>query len=216
MKASILFLLIELSLCASSQVSNEKKLEYMSDQNLSKAIYFAKENKRPLLIYFNSVDCHSCEMFSSEIMANDSVVSALKSKYLCVNASIQTADGRKYSKQYKAFNLPQLVLVTSDQKVHYIVEMKMDKKHIVRQAKNFLSVGGMRDQVLLLQITKHITWDEACTEMGASYARIDYRKKAEENPDQLVFDRTLNLDMFGKLKEAYLAEWNVQKSRKRK
>ncbi len=183
----------------------------MTEGNLTKAIEFAQQNNRPILLYFNSIDCHGCEVFSSEVMANDSVVLALKNKYVCVNATVETRDGRKYSKKFKVYNLPQLVLLTPDQKVHFIVEMKLDKKHTIRQTNNFLSVGGMRDQVLLLQSTKQITWEEACVEIGASYARLDYRKNPDGQALEMVYDRTLNMEMFAKLNEAYLDEWHVQK-----
>ena len=167
------------------------------------------------MLYFNSLDCHGCEMFSNLVMNDKEVGEYMKSTYISVNANVEQGDARRISNRFKAFNLPAVVLLNPDQDFFYTCDLKLDKNVLLNQAKNFFNAVALREQIILLQKTKHISEEEAQIEIGESYARIDFRRNPAADPSNAFETRALGLKYFQKCGEAYMYEWDEQKLKAR-
>jgi hypothetical protein len=203
-------ILIALLFCFQLQAQH-KKLDYLVGQNLEKAIDFAKEQGKSSLLYFNSLDCHKCEQFTDSVMSEDSLIKSLKSKFIMLNINLQEDEGKLIIKRFKIFDFPAIILLTPDQKLSYTVKLKMDWKNITSQCLSFLNVSGFRDQVLLLQKTNKLDWDQACIELAKSYGKRDYKKYPTADPIERYHDRLLDMDIFKVCKDAYLESWNTER-----
>lgn len=215
-KLFLLIIIIGLfgSLKAQSDSKNSK-LSYMLDNGVMQAMNYAKTKSKPVLLFFNSVECHSCELFTEMVMTNKDVVSYAKNTFISVNANIENGDARRISRKYKAFMLPAVVLVSADQEFEFTCNLSLDKEKIMYQMKNFFNAVALREQILLLQKTNHLTFEEASRQIGASYAKIDFRKTPSADPEELFEARALGMKYFNDCGDAYFEEWMEQKTKTR-
>lgn len=192
-----------------------EKLKFLSDDDLERGMLFAKEQSRPVMIYFNSWDCASCEKFAANVMSVDTIQSFLKSKYICLKANVDNADASAYARNFKVAKLPQIVLVSRDQESYYLLDMKLDVDITVRQAAYFLNAMALKEQTILFQKTNSTTFEKSLEAMAKSYAKRDFNKNSELNPEDLIFSRCLKMKIFDKFSLAYRKEWAEIKQKKK-
>ncbi|MBI3235633.1 MAG: thioredoxin family protein [Bacteroidetes bacterium] len=210
---STVFALI--TLAVSAQTANKANLTYMIDNGVYQGLSYAKQKSKPVLLYFNSVDCHGCEMFSNMVMSNNDVINYTKSNFVSINANIEQGDARRISRKYKAFMLPALILINPEQDFEFTCNLNLDKDKVLFQMKNFFNAVALREQILLLQKTNHLSFEEAAKQIGASYAKIDFRKNGTADPEQLFEVRSLGMKYFNACGDAYFEEWMEQKTKMR-
>lgn len=195
--------------------SKNVKLNFMLEQGVTKGLEYAKTQSKPVLLYFNSFDCHSCEQFTDMVLTQKEVVDYAQSAYININANITNADARKVSRKYKAFMLPVVVLLNPDQNFEYTCKLSLEKDNLIQQMKSFFNAMALREQIILLQKTNNLSFEESARQIGASYAKIDFRKNATGEPELLFAERSLGMKYFEQCGEAYFKEWQVQKSKKK-
>jgi hypothetical protein len=202
------------SMMTSTKANAQKTgLNYMLSSGVDQGFSFAKEKSKAVLVYFNSNECHSCEQFTGQVMSDDGVAQNITADYVSINANIKNIDARKWSKKFKAYDLPAVVLVSPEQDFFYTCSLKLDKEVLLAQIKNFFNVVSFRNQILLLQRTKSISFEEACDEMGASYGKIDFKRNPNVEPEDAYSMRTLNMKYFDKCLDAYIDAWDQQKNK---
>jgi len=204
---SICFVLSSLMVFSQEKSRTLDKLTYLSNSDLDKGIAYAKEKSKPLMIYFNSLQCASCEKYVESVMSEDTVEKYLKAKYICVKANIKNDDVAKFAKKFQFQNLPQMVLISPDQTMHYMVEMKLDAEMTIKQAAYFLNAVALRNQIELYQKTNNIDEEKASEAMAISYAKRDFKKTPTANIEDLLFSRCLNMKQFQNFIEYYRKEW---------
>jgi len=185
----------------------------MSANGVFQGLEYAKTKSKPVLLYFNSTECHSCGKFSDAVMSDHEVAEYAKHTYINIYANIENADARKMSRKYKAYMLPAVVLLNSEQDFEFTCQLSLDKEMLVTQMKNFLNAIALREQILLIQRTNHLSFEEASKQIGISYAKIDFKKNPVGNPEEIFANRSVGMKYFAPCGEAYLEEWKEQKTK---
>ncbi|MBI3232576.1 MAG: thioredoxin family protein [Bacteroidetes bacterium] len=204
---SVCFLCCSLIVFSQEKSRTLDKLTYLSNSDLDKGIAYAKEKSKPLMIYFNSLECSSCEKYVATVMSEDTVEKYLKAKYICVKANMKNDDAARFAKKFQFMSLPQIVLISPDQTMHYMVEMKLDAEMTIKQAAYFLNAVALRNQIELYQKTNNIDEEKASEAMAISYAKRDFKKTPSAHVEDLLFSRCLNMKQFHKFIEYYKREW---------
>lgn len=210
--STILFLF---AFSVSAQTETKANLNYMIDNGVYNGLSFAKQKSKPVLLYFNSLDCHGCELFSNMVMSNKDIATYTKNTFVSINANIENGDAKRISRKYKAYMLPAIVLINPEQDFDFSLSLNLDKDKVLFQLKNFFNAVALREQILLLQKTNHLTFEDASRQIGASYAKIDFRKNPSGDPEDLFENRTLGMKYFNHCGDAYFEEWMEQKTKTR-
>ncbi len=216
---TILFLFISSTLSiqfAASQTPEKpsKKLNYLKNEDYAKAIKYAATENKPVLLFFNSHDCHQCEKFSAEVMESDTFVKSIKNKFVAVNASVNNDDAKKAAIKFGVVKLPLLVLLhSSNQEFFYICEMTMNVDSMSKQADAFTAAKNLYDQILLMSSTNKISLDSASAAIARNYAKRDYTKYKDDGATLHCKSRTLDIKFFVKFKDIYIQEWEIQKKK---
>ncbi len=210
-------LLLFLSFMVSAQEKSYTidKLSYLANSDVEKGITYAKEKSKPMMIYFNSFECSSCEKYVSQVMSSDTIEKYLKNKYVCVKADVKNGDASHYAKKYDVSILPQIILISQDQSIYYKVDMKLDELYTVKQAAFFMNVVALKEQILLYKKTNNVEYDVASETMAISYAKRDYKKNPAATAEENIYMRCLNMKMFEKFMEKYKMEWERLKISKK-
>jgi hypothetical protein len=213
---SFIFFFFSLTISAQEKSYTLDKLTYLANSDVEKGISYSKEKSRPMMIYFNSHECNSCEKYLDKVMSADTIEKYLKSKYVCIKADVKNGDASHFAKKYDISLIPQIVLISQDQSVYYKVEMKLDEMMTGKQAAYFMNVVALKDQIMLYKKTNNSDYDAASDAMAISYAKRDYKKNPSANVDDNIYMRCLNMKMFEKFIETYKMEWEKQKTSKNK
>ena len=70
-------------------------LSYMIDNGVFQGLNYAKQKSKPVLLYFNSADCHGCELFSNMVMSHKDIATFTKNTFVSINANIEQTDARR-------------------------------------------------------------------------------------------------------------------------
>ncbi len=216
---TILFVLISMVLSISFAVAQtpakpSKKLNYLQSDGYAKALKYAATENKPVLLFFNSHDCHQCEKFSSEVMESDTFIKAIKGKFIAVNASVNNDDAKKAAIKFGVMKLPLLVMMHSAMpEFFYICEMTMNADSMGKQADAFTAAKNLYDQILLMTSTNKISNDSASAEIARNYAKRDYTKYKDNEATLHCKSRTLDIKFFTKFKDIYIQEWEIQKKK---
>lgn len=191
-----------------------KKLNYLQNEGYAKALKYAAYENKPVLLFFNSHDCHQCEKFSSEVMESDTFINTIKGKFVAVNASINNDDAKKAAIKFGVLKLPLLLLMHSaNPEFYYICEMTMNADSMAKQADVFTAAKNLYDQILLMTTTNKISSDSASAAIARNYAKRDYTKYKDNEAVSHCKSRTLDIKFFTKFKDIYIQEWEIQKKK---
>ncbi len=197
---------------AQTPAKTSKKLNYLQKDGYAKAIKYAATENKPVLLFFNSHDCHQCEKFSIEVMESDTFIKSIKGKFIAINASVNNDDAKKAAIKFGVMKLPLLVMMhTANPEFFYICEMTLNADSMSKQADAFTASKNLYDQILLMSNTNKISLDSASAAIARNYAKRDYAKFKDDAVVLHCKARTLNIKFFAKFKEIYIQEWEIQK-----
>lgn len=191
------------------------KLNYMLDESPEKIFELARIEKKPVLIFINSKTCFTSKKFTREVMSQAAIKGLVKGRYISMNADISTKFGKAMASKYNVMLLPAVILVSPEKEITYTCKLKMDTGIVMDQFKSFIAACNLLDQVRLLSSTSNLSEKDIISNIGKSYAKIDFRRNVGDIENALSF-RTLDLKYFEAFKTAYREEYVAQQNGKNK
>lgn len=192
---------------ASNSFGSADPLRFMVKSNLPMAKGFAKQERKPMLVYIHSTKCISSRTFTRQIVAKPDFAKFADKNFVCIEANITTKEGKDIAKKYNIMSVPAIVMVSYDQDLEYTVEMKLDSVSLYNQFRSFLTANSLNGQIELLQGTNGLSFEDASKAIAQSYAKRDFKSNPTASAEMMAAERTLNISKLGDLNKAYVAEY---------
>ncbi len=202
--------------CTQVSLAQKPKLGYMTKVPMSQVYQIAKYEDKPVMIFIHSFSCYSSRKYIREIMNQQQVIDNFKNHFVCVNADMATSRGRQLAMKYNALILPVIILINSDQSITYRCQMKIDEAALLEEVRNFVTVNKVQKQIVSYMKSTKSTHHISADKIGASYAKIDYKKNPENIPGTFVKKYTMSISDLKPFEEGYLREWDKLKNAKPK
>ena len=193
---------------AGTSFGSSDPLRFMVKSNLPAAKGFAKQERKPMLIYVHSTKCMSSRTFTRTIVAKADFAKFADKNFICMEANVTTKEGKDIAKKYNVMSVPAIIMVSYDQDLEYAVEMKLDSVSLYNQFRSFLTANSLNSQIELLQSTNGLNFDDASAAIAKSYAKQDFKKNPAASAEMMAAERTLHINKLGNLNKAYIAEFN--------
>ena len=200
--------LVLIALSTTQSFASKDPLQFMVKGNFNTAISFAKQERKPMLVYIHSNKCISSRTFIRQVIAKQGFAQWADKNFVCLDANITTIDGNNIAKKYNVTSLPTIILVSYDQDLEYTVEMKLDSVSLYNQFRSFVTANNLKSQIEMLHSTNGLSYKDASIAIAQSYAKRDFKKYPTAPAEMLAFERTLNISKLGYLHQAYVATYN--------
>lgn len=192
----------------SNSFGSSDPLNFMVKCNMPLAKSFAKQERKPIMLYIHSTKCISSRTFTRQVVAKADFAKWADKNFVCMEANVLTKEGKYIAKKYGVLKVPAIIMVSNDQALEYNVEMKLDSVSLYNQLRSFLTANNLKSQVELLHTTNGLSFEDACKAIAASYAKIDFKSNLNASAEMMAAERTLNIGKLAILSKAYIAEYN--------
>jgi thioredoxin-related protein len=184
----------------------------MIKEDIERIREIAAYDKKPMLIYVNSTECYDSKRFSREVMNNDKLKGFLRKNFICMNAAIQTKEGKAMAKKHSVLLMPAIFMYSNDEVLYFPCSMKLDTAIMMNQFRGFVSATKLKEEVVLQMKTGGINQNEALAALAKAYAASYFKKKANSEASALVTAITLNISYFKEFDHEFVVEWGLLKS----
>lgn len=207
----ILLLLVGSSLTKTVNASTTAKdpLSFMVPCNLEKAKEYAKHDRKPILIYIHSTKCAASRKFTREIVGKGEFAKWADKNFIAMEANVLSTKGKAIAKKYGVVKIPSIVMLSFDNDMEYLMDLKLDSVSLYNQFRSFLSANSLKSQIELLRETNGLSYTDASIAIAKSYAKKDFKKNPGASVEMLAAERTLKIVNLKELHEAYISEFKT-------
>ncbi len=182
-------------------------LNFMLKCNLKQSKQFAKQERKPMMIYIHSTKCISSRTFTRQIVGKPEFAKWAKGNFICMEANVTTKKGKEIAKKYGVLRIPAIIMLSFDTDLEYAVEMKLDSQSLYTQFRSFLTANSLKNQIELMRETNGYSYRQASAAIARSYAKQDYKKNPDGTPQMMAYERTLHINKLTDLYDAYVLEY---------
>ncbi len=193
---------------ATNSFGSNDPLRFMVKANVEMAKGFAKQERKPMMIYIHSTKCISSRTFTRQIVAKQNFAKFADKNFVCMEANVTTKEGKDIAKKYNVLSVPAIIMVSYDQDLEYTVEMKLDSVSLYNQFRSFLTANSLHSQVEMLENTNGLSQEAASKAIAQSYAKRDFRSNPNASAEMMAAERTLQINKLGNLYKEYIIEFN--------
>ncbi len=189
-----------------SQQFLSTKLGFMYSMPIAKVSELAKRLNMPVLVYMNSQNCSDSKRFSREVLNMPTVIKLLRTKYVCMNANVDSSYGSAMARKYQKLIMPVVVLISPDGNLEYCCNLNLDTLNLITQLNAFYTACSLRDAINLMVRTSSMKFNAASDKI-ASYYTDRYMKEYKTIPvDVFLRSQTLGLEYFKRYSKTFVAE----------
>ncbi len=205
--STIILLTFTIFFSSACRAAGKDPLNFMIKSNLKQSKQFAKQERKPLILYIHSSKCISSRTFTRQIVGKAEFAKWAKTNFVCMEANVTTKKGKEIAKKYGVLKIPSIIMLSFDTDLEYAVEMKLDSASLYNQFYSFLTANSLKSQIELMRETNGYTYRQASAAIAQSYAQHDYKKNPNGTAELMAFERTLHIHKLNDLYNAYIIEY---------
>ncbi|MSQ79705.1 MAG: hypothetical protein EXR21_08535 [Flavobacteriaceae bacterium] len=197
---------------ATSQHFLSPKLGFMYSMPLPKVTAIAKRLNKPIVIYLNSQNCSDSKRFSREVLNMPTVTKLLRTKYVCLNANVDSNFGNAIARKYKKLVMPVIIIINPDENWEYCCNLDLDTLNLLSQLNAFYAAFSLQEEIKFLVRTSSMNFNEASDKIASYYADRYIKENKEKSVEEFLLSQTLGLEYFTRYSKTFVLELERKKA----